>query len=209
MIGQFKIITNDFSFQEQFPLTSEDFAIHKSKRGHKEKEIELQSLHSIEPVGNLAQTNPSTLVTPENLTNKSNSSDSIVDNDTTSYDESVTKSIEIPKRESNAENLANAISSEAISISRNIGTKAIDLIFRSVQRISLEVQILDLLSRHLKGFDSTVRVVPFGSATYGFSGSSTDFNILVVTETGKTYFYYFTCVNVINSILKIFFRCVQ
>lgn len=178
-------------------MTSEDFAIHSSKRGHKEKEIELQSLHSIESVSNSVQTNPSVSLTPENCTNstnrtnggqvsiiKSDSSDSIVINDTANNDECVSKSIETPKRESIAENLATAINSQAVSISRNIGANAIDLIFRSVQRISLEVQILDLLSRHLKGFDSTVQLVPFGSATYGFGGSRTDFNVLVVAETG-------------------------
>lgn len=141
----------------------------------------------------MKQTNPLVSAIPEDATNRTNedqccSADSIVINNIENNDECVSNGIEIPKRESIAENLANAITSEAVSISQDIGSKAIDLMFRSVQRISLEVQILDHLSRHLRGFDSTLQLVPFGSATYGFGGSSTDFNILVTTETGNNIF---------------------
>lgn len=179
-------------------MTSEDFCTHSSKQGHKEKETEIHLLHNNGLVSHSIQKNPCVSTIPENNTNSTNStndgqnyilqsdsSDSSVFNNDGLDDKSVTKSVEIPKHQSIAENFTNVIDTEEIS--RNIVDKAINFMFRSVQRISIEVQILNLLLHHLKGFDSSLQIVPFGSATYGFGGSSTDFNILVIAETGNKY----------------------
>lgn len=193
-------------------MTSEDFVIHNSKRGHKERDIE----HSIESASNLVQSNSLIPAKPEDDTSPTNTtSDDQCFNNAMNNDESASTNIVALKREKVTENLANIVASEKISISRNIASNAIDLIFRSVQRISIEAQILELLSRHLKTFDLALQIMPFGSATYGFGGPRTDFNILVVAETGK---YIFSISHVARIQLNLFgvmsynvhvFRCGQ
>lgn len=79
--------------------------------------------------------------------------------------------------------LINLINIDEVSVS--IKTTAIDFIFRTMERISHEFDIVGLLQRHLKAFDSKLEMMPFGSATYGFGGRSTDFNILVNTGTKR------------------------
>lgn len=74
-------------------------------------------------------------------------------------------------------NLKNCINADHVS--RAVTAKIIDLTNRTAQRISNEKQIADLLTGHLKQIDSTVRLVPFGSTTYGFGGANTNFNILI------------------------------
>lgn len=64
-------------------------------------------------------------------------------------------------------------------VSRSMSSKTVDLINRMVGRCFHEIEIVALLTRYLKIFNSTLKVMPFGSATYGFGGSSTNFNILV------------------------------
>lgn len=120
----------------------------------------------------------------QNSSLESDSSDSsVINNNNGSIDKHVANSVEVPNRQSTAVNFENMIDLEEIS--RNVGAKAINLICRSVQRISLEVKILDLLSCHLKRFRPNLQIMPFGSATYGFGGSSTDFNILVNAGAGN------------------------
>lgn len=67
-------------------------------------------------------------------------------------------------------------------IAENIIPKAIELTTRTVQRISDEKQIIRDVVRILKGFDSNLKVMPFGSATYGFGGPDTNFNICLVNN---------------------------
>lgn len=67
---------------------------------------------------------------------------------------------------------------------RTIIATAVDFTSRTHQRISYENQIVKILTGQLKKFDSTLRVMPFGSATYGFGGSN-NFNILVNTGNRK------------------------
>lgn len=67
--------------------------------------------------------------------------------------------------------------------------KAIDLIFRTVQRISHEIQIVADLERFLKEHNFDLKVMPFGSATYGFGGSNTDFNICLLNNGGNKIVY--------------------
>lgn len=64
-------------------------------------------------------------------------------------------------------------------VSRTIPSKTVDLINRIVGRCFHEIEIVALLTRYLRTFDSTLKVLPFGSATYGFGGSTANFNILV------------------------------
>lgn len=73
--------------------------------------------------------------------------------------------------------LKNVINIEQVL--RVIPSKMVDLINRTVERCFNEIEIFALLTRYLKTFDSTLKVMPFGSATYGFGGTTTNFNILV------------------------------
>lgn len=67
--------------------------------------------------------------------------------------------------------------------------KAIDLIFRTVKRISHEIQIVADLERFLREHNFDLKVMPFGSATYGFGGSNTDFNICLLNNGGNKIVY--------------------
>lgn len=64
-------------------------------------------------------------------------------------------------------------------VSHAIPAIAVDLVYRMVKRCFTELEIQAQLTRHFKELDSKLEVMPFGSATYGFGGSHTDFNILV------------------------------
>lgn len=68
-------------------------------------------------------------------------------------------------------------------LSTLIKTKAIDFIFRTMERISYEMDIVGLLTRQLKAYDSKLEMISFGSATYGFCGRNTDLNLLASTGT--------------------------
>lgn len=59
---------------------------------------------------------------------------------------------------------------------RTIITTAIS---RTHHRITHENQIIKLLTNYLKKFDYSLRMMPFGSSTYGFGGSNTNFNVLI------------------------------
>lgn len=68
---------------------------------------------------------------------------------------------------------------EVKNVSRAIPTIAVDLVYRMAQRYFDEIEIEALLTCYLKEFEPTLRVKSFGSVTYGFAGSRTNFNILV------------------------------
>lgn len=75
----------------------------------------------------------------------------------------------------------------AIPVDQTIETttqKAIDLIFRTPQRILQETKIIADLKEFVKKQKFNLQVVPFGSATYGFGGASTDFNISLLNNEG-------------------------
>lgn len=67
-------------------------------------------------------------------------------------------------------------------IATEIIPKATELTNRNAQRIYHEKQIVTDLVRLLKNLDENLKVMPFGSATYGFSGSDTNFNICLVND---------------------------
>lgn len=70
---------------------------------------------------------------------------------------------------------------------RAIIPKAADLTTRTIQRITDEKQIIVDVERMLEIFDANLKVMPFGSATYGFSGSDTNFNICLVSDGNETF----------------------
>lgn len=74
-------------------------------------------------------------------------------------------------------------------ISRAVTAKIIDLTNRTVERISNEKQILELLTGYSNEIDSSVRLVPFGSTTYGFGGAQTNLNILIDSSKRNTIQY--------------------
>lgn len=70
-------------------------------------------------------------------------------------------------------------------ISRAMIPRAVHLIFRTVQRISHEKQIVADLERFLEENNFNLKVMPFGSSTYGFGGANTNFNICLVKNEGS------------------------
>lgn len=69
-------------------------------------------------------------------------------------------------------------------ITQTMIPKAIDRIFRTAQRISQEMLIVDDLQQFLREHKFNLEVRPFGSATYGFGGAGTDFNICLLNKNG-------------------------
>lgn len=70
-------------------------------------------------------------------------------------------------------------------ITETIAINAINLIFRTEQRISLEKRIIADLERFVKDKKFDLKVMPIGSATYGFGGYNTDINICLLNNDGK------------------------
>lgn len=56
---------------------------------------------------------------------------------------------------------------------------AIDLVSRTENRIQNEMEIMRSLECYLKALNSSLKMVVFGSAAYGFGASNTNLNILV------------------------------
>lgn len=81
--------------------------------------------------------------------------------------------------QSNPAKLENVIKTDEAALA--IATEMIHFVSRTKTRIHNESQILNTLAGYLNGFDCKVQLVPFGSATYGFGGSSTNFNVLANT----------------------------
>lgn len=72
---------------------------------------------------------------------------------------------------------------EIDGIFESIKSQAEDLLLRSVERISIEKQIIIILNQHIKSFDTKLSVHQFGSTYYGFSGAHTNLNIWIDTST--------------------------
>lgn len=92
-------------------------------------------------------------------------------------DVSRASSISLSSNSTTTPKLKNVINFEQVL--RAIPSKTVDLINRRVERWFHELEIFALLTRYLRTFNSTLKAMPFGSATYGFGGSTTNFNILV------------------------------
>lgn len=67
-------------------------------------------------------------------------------------------------------------------IFQDMPVTAVELVSRTALRMSDERDILQFLKRHLSANSIELQPMPFGSATYGFGGPETDFNILVNTS---------------------------
>lgn len=65
------------------------------------------------------------------------------------------------------------------NLSKIMVKEMIDFASRTNSRIRNEKDIAKILELYLKETDTTLKFVPFGSSTYGFGGSKTNFNILV------------------------------
>lgn len=63
-----------------------------------------------------------------------------------------------------------------------ISMEMIDFMARSDQRVQHEVNILKLVEGAVNAFDSALKLLPFGSAEYGFGGTNTNYNILIDTR---------------------------
>lgn len=80
--------------------------------------------------------------------------------------------------------LTNVIMSNKKSIFQDIPTTAIELVTRTVRRISDERDIMACLKRNLNTANlMSLQAIPLGSSTYGFGSTGTDFNILLNTST--------------------------
>lgn len=88
-----------------------------------------------------------------------------------------TKTISVHSNPASLLELANVIAD--VKVSQAIPPKAVDLTSRMIRRTFDEIEITALLMQYLNIFDSNLKMTPFGSSTYGFGGSNTNFNVLV------------------------------
>ncbi|XP_055323571.1 uncharacterized protein LOC129578676 isoform X2 [Sitodiplosis mosellana] len=171
---------------EQIPLTLEDFELHKQKKSHKEKEAELNSSHQIPNGSDTAQAaliqsedNESCDVPSDQAVKLTTASSVSIMNSNSNRDLAQTNSQETVTGTSTMSNfvkLEDVVKTDEMS--KAITAEMIDFVSRTKTRIHNEALILKTLIGHFNVFDSKVQVMPFGSSTYGFGGSSTNFNIL-------------------------------
>lgn len=64
-------------------------------------------------------------------------------------------------------------------ILREIPRTAVELVSRTALRVTYERDIVTCLERQFGTHFNALQLMPFGSATYGFGGPDTDFNILL------------------------------
>ena len=60
-----------------------------------------------------------------------------------------------------------------------ISVEMADLLIQTNQRVQSQANILNIISKAVKSFDSKLKVIPFGSVEYGFGGANTNFNIFI------------------------------
>lgn len=84
-----------------------------------------------------------------------------------------------PQNHQNTE--PNELFKEIFSVSANLLT-------RDEERIRNEKNIMRIFTIYIESFDPTLIISSFGSSTYGFGGSNTNFNILI--NAGKFYQIY-------------------
>lgn len=178
-------------------MNSEDFAIHIQRQSHKDHVSALMPKQQNNRSSNcsLAPTMPMKLTMPLTPTNNTirpdadrESNQKVVsanialnDSGNSSPGSRASSVVNVPSNRVSTMKLADVI--DASQFPKAIIATAIDLTSRTHQRISHENQILNLLMAQLRKFDSTLRMLPFGSTTYGFGGTNTNFNVLI--NTGK------------------------
>lgn len=138
------------------------------------------SLNSMTPTS--SESSNSTTFSMQNLKTAINSMENVLENSTSKKIENLIKTDDVSKA--------------AVVEMRKLLT-------RSEQRIQNEANIIEMLTRFFQTVDSTLKVVPFGSSTYGFGGSRTNFNILLKTNSSKALFLIFniflSCFNLMFS----------
>lgn len=63
-----------------------------------------------------------------------------------------------------------------------ISQEMVDLMTRTDERVNAEADILAIMNQSIQLFDPTLKVIPFGSSAYGFSGSKTNYDLLIDTR---------------------------
>lgn len=90
-------------------------------------------------------------------------------------------STDIPSNSSATQTLTNVILTNIKQVFQEIPNIAVDLTSRNARRIAAERDIVACLKPHFNTYSTTLQSMIFGSATYGFGGPNTDFNILINT----------------------------
>lgn len=98
---------------------------------------------------------------------------------------------DIPRSSNATKKLEDVVEIEQVA--QAISAGIIEITSRTTARVHNEKRIVTLLTQFLKVFDPTLEVISFGSATYGFGGAETNFNILVNTgEIHSTFLFNFS-----------------
>lgn len=87
--------------------------------------------------------------------------------------------VPVTTNRSDAGTLVDVISSNLDEVFRDIPITTVDLVTRTVQRSLAERSIFASLRHKSIVHSPKLQLKMFGSATYGFGGSNTDFNVLV------------------------------
>ncbi|XP_031626105.1 uncharacterized protein LOC116342572 [Contarinia nasturtii] len=157
---------------EHIPLSAEDFEIHIQKKGHKEKEAKQSSL-----VPEIRERSTSSELNPSS--SELNPSSSVSSVNSIDVNAAATVNGEVTKSNTSvlSVKLENIVKTDAMS--EKIVNEILELTSRNEVRLQNETKIIDSLTHYLGAFDSTLKFIPFGSSTFGFGGSKTNFNILV------------------------------
>lgn len=158
-------------------MNSEDFAIHNQKQCHK------ANVEKLTPK-NQKNDNDATEATRNSLFDTKNNENFNVDHvdQKISHNNNYIETVDESKQEENALSMdIEAKSDDALKVEllhNTIITKMIELTMRTTERIQNEKQISNILNQRLKNFDSNLKIMQFGSASYGFGGS-VNLNFLV------------------------------
>lgn len=175
----FKTVCQVISSENLYNKTIDDYILQLSK---------------VQPVNPLVISKKLSDATP-----KSSSSSSLsLGNTTPTTSKTSTSTFSMQSLKTAINNVENSTGSKTSKSLRNI-IKIVDvsnaavaemkeLLKRSQDRIQNEAKIMEILSNFFTKIDSTSKLVPFGSSTYGFGGSRINFNILLKIDTSKSSF---------------------
>lgn len=198
-------------------MNLEDLELHNQKRIHKEKEAELNaSRQSV----NISDTVQATVIQSEDNANCEAQSDQTDKRTSSSSIGSLNSSPnqnigETSRQETVTHTPAplNFVKDVCVSdeVFRTIAAEMIGFVTRTKARIHDEAHILNALNGYLNEFDPKIKLVPFGSSTYGFGSTRTNLNILasagLSTHTRANGIVFNS--SPISLIFKLFFQTVQ